>query len=104
MVEPRPNAEASMVAVNHEFVAADHPVRAGDELAVIPPLSTVPAHWNSLRGRLVDFNEALGVVGVSRATLTILAREHWIRGARGGADEGITFDGTLLYEWLLNRG
>ena len=27
------------VAVNHEFVAADHPVRAGDELAVIPPVS-----------------------------------------------------------------
>ena len=89
VVEPRPNAEASMVEPQ-----AETPAR----------LSTVPAHWNSLRGRLVDFNEALGVVGVSRATLTILAREHWIRGARGGADEGITFDGTLLYEWLLNRG
>jgi len=27
------------VAVEHEFVAADHPVRAGDEVAIIPPVS-----------------------------------------------------------------
>ncbi len=27
------------VAVNHEFVAADHPIHEGDELAVIPPVS-----------------------------------------------------------------
>ena len=27
------------VAVNHEFVAADHPVAEGDEVAIIPPVS-----------------------------------------------------------------
>jgi molybdopterin synthase catalytic subunit len=38
-----PDLSASLtvcrVAVNHEFVAADHPVAEGDEVAVIPPVS-----------------------------------------------------------------
>ncbi|MEQ8166482.1 MAG: molybdopterin converting factor subunit 1 [Alphaproteobacteria bacterium] len=27
------------VAVNHDFAAADHPVTAGDEIAVFPPVT-----------------------------------------------------------------
>lgn len=65
--------------------------------------ATEPASWQRLRGRFVDFDEALGVTGVSRATLNILVREGWILGAQQA--EGTTrFDGTLLYEWLQNRG
>ncbi len=32
-------AESLMYAVNAEYVTADHPLRAGDELALIPPVS-----------------------------------------------------------------
>ncbi len=33
------HAESLMYAVNAEYVTADHPLRAGDELALIPPVS-----------------------------------------------------------------
>jgi molybdopterin converting factor small subunit len=28
-----------LVAVNHEWVSAEHPVRLGDEVAIIPPVA-----------------------------------------------------------------
>ncbi len=34
-----PYSESVMFAVNAEYVASDHPLRAGEELAVIPPVS-----------------------------------------------------------------
>ena len=33
------HADSLMYAVNAEYVSADHPLRAGDELALIPPIS-----------------------------------------------------------------
>src|SRR5262245_4808947 len=35
----RPMRAATLLMVNQEYVAADHPLRDGDELALIPPVS-----------------------------------------------------------------
>lgn len=34
-----PWKEHCRIAVNHEYVGADHPLQDGDEVAVIPPVS-----------------------------------------------------------------
>ncbi len=38
-VEALANPEVVRVAVNHEYVGRDHPVAAGDEVALFPPVT-----------------------------------------------------------------
>lgn len=38
-VTDRPRPANVLAAVNHEYVAFDHPLRAGDEVAFFPPVT-----------------------------------------------------------------
>lgn len=62
-----PHQETMLTAVNHQFAEADAPLRAGDEVALLPPVSGGAGARVRLQGDPLDPTEAVDLVRDVRA-------------------------------------